>query len=553
MATEFSQQTLVAPAITVPGRGRWKIGAAILAIAVIAQASLLAYFQDDRTFSKMSVLFVWPAALFCLAIWWTFFSAQSWPLRLGVWGAIGVTLALLWSIFAFDGVDGEMVPRWRYRWESSRKQDVDAYFAKQRAANSPATAVASENTDLPLESLLETVEGDWPGFRGKYRDGIVRGLTLRRDWDQQPLEELWRHPVGLAWSGFSVVGDFAFTQEQRGPQECVVCYRLETGEEVWVHGDETRLEIVEANGGDGPHGTPEFHEGLLYTLGGTGVLNCLNAKTGRRVWQAECLKDAGKNGQPIKNVEWGLSQSPLVVEHLVIVNPGGDQGRSTIAYDRLTGQIVWTAASKWVKADDPAGYASPHFAAIHGVPQAVIFGGKGIAGFQLSDGRELWKFAWENGPKVNAAQPIVFDDGSVLFGCGYGKGSARIDIPTQGDPRKPRWESPKFRPKFNDFVLRANSIYGLDDGILACIDVETGKPKWKSGRYGYGQLLLVEDLLLILSEQGDLVLVEAQPDRHRELARFNALDPICWNHLAIAHGKLLIRNSHMAVCYDLAE
>lgn len=544
MATDIPQQTIIAPAISEPGRGRWKIGAAILVIAAIAQAALLAYFQDDRTFSKMSVLFVWPAALFFLAIWWTFFSAQSWPLRLGVWGVIGFTFGILLSIFAFDGVDGEMVPRWRYRWETSRKQDVDAYFAKQQPANSPAAIVAPENTEVALESLLESVEGDWPGFRGKYRDGIVRGLTLRRDWDQRPLEELWRHPVGLAWSGFSAVGDFAFTQEQRGPQECVVCYHLETGEEAWIHGDDTRLEIVEANGGDGPHATPEFHEGLLYTFGGTGVLNCLEAKTGRRLWTANCLKDAGKDGQPVKNVEWGLSQSPLVVENLVIVNPGGDQGRSTIAYNRLTGDIVWTAGNY------PAGYASPLFATIHGAPQAVIFHGDGIAGHALSDGGELWKYAWDNGPKVNAAQPIVFDDGSVLFGCGYGKGTARVDVPREGKP-KLRWETPKFRPKFNDFVLRANYIYGLDDGILTCVDVDTGKTKWKQGRYGYGQLLLVEDLLLILSEQGDLVLVQAIPERNRELARFNALDPICWNHLAIAHGKLLVRNSHAAVCFDL--
>lgn len=538
--------TMMPPPITEPGRGRWRIGAAILVIAVIAQAALLAYFQDDRTFSKMSVLFVWPAALFFLAIWWTFFSAQPWPLRLGVWGLIGAMLGVLFGTFAFDGVDGEMVPRWRYRWETSRKQDVEAYFAKQLAAKPQAAAATPDEPITSLPAPLEMSEGDWPGFRGRYRDGIVRGLTLRRDWDQRPLTELWRHPVGLAWSGFSVVGDFAFTQEQRGPEECVACYRVDTGEEVWVHGDDTRLKIVEANGGDGPHATPEFYEGRLYTLGGTGVLNCLEARTGRRIWQANCLKDAGKDGDPIKNVDWGLSQSPLVMENFVIVNPGGDQGRSTIAYDRLTGSIVW-AAGKY-----PAGYASPQFATIHDVPQAVIFNGNGIVGHELTGGRELWSFAWENQPKVNAAQPIVFQDGSVLFGCGYGQGSARIDVPAEGKPTL-RWQSRKFRPKFNDFVLRANSIYGLDDGILTCIDAGTGKSRWKSGRYGYGQLLLVEDLLLILSEQGDLVLVEASPERHREVTRFNALDPICWNHLAIAQGKLLIRNSHAAVCFDLAE
>ena len=531
------------------------IGAGILSLAIIAQAGLWTYYADDRTFSKMSILFVWPAALFALAIWWTFLSGQTWNVRLGVWGAIGLACATFVGIFAFDGVDGEMMPRFRYRWKPSSAQLAAEYFANRPTVPSPIPD--STRDDAVEMEPLTAGDDDWPGFRGPHRDGIVTGVTLRRDWDRQPPKELWRHPVGLGWSGFAIVGDFAFTQEQRGPNECVVCYRLDDGTEIWAHEDPTRLEIVDLNGGDGPHATPQFADGRLYTLGGTGLLNCLDARNGDSEWQTDILKDAGKDGLPVVNIQWGMSGTPLIVGNLVIVSPGGgdedpeaakNPGRSTIAYDRTGGHIVWANGNY------PAGYASPQFAVIHDVPQVIVFHGTGIAGHDLTDGRVLWNYAWRNGPKVNAAQPLVFDDGSILFGCGYGMGSARVDLNVSAEDQwktKLRWETHRFRPKFNDFVPKDGYIYGLDDGILTCIDVKSGKSKWKNGRFGYGQLLLVGDVLLILTEQGELVQVEAVPEKYSEVTRFLALEETCWNHLAIAHGKLLIRNNHFAACFAI--
>jgi outer membrane protein assembly factor BamB len=540
----FTEETIQ---LAAPGRGRWKIGVGILAIAVVAQAALWTYFADDRTGSKMSILFVWPAALFALAIWWTFFSAQPWRIRLAAWGLLGLASAAFYGIFAVEGTDGEMTPTFRLRWRPSAKAQAAAYLATRPA---PKPADPTPEVLASQEPWLAG-EGDWPGFRGPNRDGVVAGVTLRRDWDKRPLKELWRHPVGLGWSSFAVVGDLAFTQEQRGENECVVCYRVDDGSEVWVHADPVILKIVELNGDDGPHATPQFHEGRLYTLGGTGVLNCLDARTGSCLWQTDILKDAGGEGEAVKNIQWGMSGSPLIVDDLVIVSPGGQNKRSTIAYDRLSGEIVWSAGNY------EAGYASPHLATIHGVRQVIVFHGTGIAGHDLSDGRQLWNFDWVNNPKVNSVQPLVFDDGSVLFGCSYGVGTARVDLVRNADGSweqpKLRWKTNKFRPKFNDFVIRDGFVYGLDDGILLCLDPETGKVKWKdrAGQYGYGQMLLAAELLLILSEQGELVLVEARPDKFQEVARMQVLDPICWNHIATAHGKVLVRNNHVAACFEL--
>lgn len=542
MSAEMVDQKL--DVVRLPGQGRWKIGAGLLAVAVAAQIALWAYFADDRTYSKMSVLFVWPAALFALAIWWTFFSGHSWKTRLIVWGAIGVGFVLFVSLFEMDTTDGEMVPSFRPRWIPSPKAQAAAFLAARPAPSPVELPAETANADEPWVAG----EGDWPGFRGPNRDGIVTGVKLRRDWEARPLKEVWRHPIGLGWSSFTVVGELAFTQEQRGEKECVVCYHVADGTEVWVHGDPTILKIIQINGDDGPHATPEFRDGRLYTLGGTGLLNCLDARTGGRLWQTDILKDGSGEKEPVKNIEWGMSGSPLIVDNLVIASPGGFQNRATIAYDRLTGEIVWHAGNY------QAGYASPSLATIYGVRQVVVFHGTGIAGHDLADGRELWNSPWSNSPKVNSAQPIVFEDGSVLFGCSYGVGSARIDLVKNDDKSwqaEPRWKTNKFRPKFNDYVLKDGFIYGLDDGILMCLDPANGKQKWKGGRYGYGQLLLVDDLLLILTEKGELVLVEAKTDLFQEVTRMQALDPICWNHLTIAHGKLLVRNNHAAACFEL--
>lgn len=525
------------------------IGVGILLIAVIAQVVLWNHYSEDRMMSKLTILFVWPAALFALALWWTFLSAQSWRMRGAVWGLIGLVLVVLGSVFAFEGVDGEMIPRFRYRWQTDQKHAVDEFFSKR---GSPAPAALPDKEATADVEPWQASADDWPGFRGPRRDGIVTGVKLRRDWSERPLKEAWRHPVGLGWSAFSIVGEFAFTQEQRGKEECVVCYRLDNGEEVWVHGDATRLEITEANGGDGPHATPEFHDGRLYTLGGTGLLNCLNARTGAPLWQTNILKDAVEGGPPAENIQWGMSGSPLIVDDLVIASPGGKKERSTIAYDRLTGKIIWAAGNY------PASYASPHLATIHGVRQVLVFHGEGLTGHELESGRVLWTKAWTNEPKVNSAQPIVLDDDSVFFGCSYTKGSARIRLipETEGLWKVEEiWKTNRFRPKYNDFVMKDGVIYGLDDGDLCCVDPETGKLKWRhrGNRVGYGQLLLVDDLLAILSEDGDLILVVAQPGKYEEVARQHALEPICWNHLAIAHGKLLVRNSHEAACYELGE
>lgn len=535
-------------------KGRWKWAAAILAIAIVAQSILWIRWLEDPTFFKMSVLFVWPAALFALLIWWTFFSGWSWRVRLGTIGAIGALLVGFFATYRLEW-DGAMVPRRLVLRSQKSAEDIAREYLKKQASSAAKTTEPSENAEAAGKLVVS--EGDWPGFRGPLHDGIVQGGLLRRNWEKVPPKELWRHPIGRAWSSFAVVGNHAFTQEQRDQEECVVAYDLETGHELWAHRDKALLSIVDANGGPGPHATPQFDEGFLYTLGGTGLLNCLDAATGSSVWSTNILNDAAGGTTPAKNIEWGMSGSPLIVDNFVIVVPGGSEkeadptyNKGVAAYDKTSGKLVWAAGKH------QASYATPRVEEIGGVRQLLITHANGLSGHSLETGEELWFFPLESPPKVNSAMPWKLDGSSLLFGTGYGVGTARLDITNASNQAawtvNQQWFSNRFRPKFNDFVVLDGHIYGLDDGILACVDVANGKLKWRSGRYGYGQLILVDDVMLIISEDGELLLVPAVPTKPEPIASFKVFDSgFCWNHPTLVRGKLLVRNAVEVACFDV--
>lgn len=527
----------VAPRST---RGRWKIGLGIFAIACAAQSVLWKMWWEDPTHFKMSVLFVWPAAIFLLLIWWTFFSGWSAKVRYGTVACGFALLVAFFSVFRLERFDGDMTPtRLSYRWVPSADEKAREFLKQAKDA-----APAAEQQEVPLVAS----DDDWPGYRGAGRDGIIRDFTLRADLATRPPKEVWRHPVGRGWSSFAVVGDFAFTQEQRDDSEAVVAYRFSDGKQVWTHLDKARFTASDAQGGTGPRATPQFHEGKLYTLGATGILNCLEAKTGKLVWTRNILQDAGTGGKPASNIEWGMAGSPLIVDQMVVVNPGGPGGHSVAAYNIESGEPVWSGG------DQPATYASPRLATLLGQRVILVPEGTGLGCHSPTDGKELWFFPWTNAPKVCGALPVVVGDDSVLYGIGYGEGTVRLKLALDGAnwTATKQWHSNRFRPKFNDFIVRDGFAYGLDDGTLTCLDIESGKVKWKAGRYGYGQILLVGETLLIVSEEGQLALIPAQPNKPDESERIPLLDGgITWNQPVLVRGKLLVRNAHEAACFDL--
>jgi outer membrane protein assembly factor BamB len=336
-----------------------------------------------------------------------------------------------------------------------------------------------------------------------------------------------------------VNGDFLYTQEQRGEHEVVACYRLATGEPMWAHSDTARF--FESNAGAGPRATPTISNGRVYTLGATGILNALDAGTGALVWSRDAASDS--EGTPSKIPDWGFASSPVVVGRVVIVAVAGQLA----GYDCDTGKLRWAGSNGGVS------YSSPHPATIGGVAQVLLMSEAGATAVAPEDGKRLWEHAWRGHPIV---QPAVTAEGDVLMVASGESGTRRIAVTRSagGWTVAERWTSRALKPYFNDFVVHEGHAYGFDARILACIDVKDGARKWKGGRYGNGQLVLLpeQDLLLVLSEDGELALVRATPDRFTELARIKAIEGKTWNHPVLARDILLVRNGEQMAAFRLS-
>ncbi len=459
----------------------------------------------------------------------------SWPARttivlLGILAVLSVT-----QLFRQEGTDGSLRSKLVLRWQP-RQEDAALEALRQHRQSLP--------TDEPPDTVADSVPSgsDWAEFRGPHRNGKVMGVQIETDWSMRPPIQRWRRPVGPGWSSFAVVANRAYTQEQRGDQEAVVCYDLASGREIWAHLDPAKFS--EPMGGVGPRATPNVVDDKLYALGAEGNLKCLEPATGQLLWSSRITSDTGA-----KLPEWGFASSPLVVGDLVVVYAGAPDA-GMIAYDRLSGQKVWTC---------PAGshsYSSAQQTTLEKNDHLILMmSNSGLTAAEIASGKPLWQYDWSSDDQARIVQPAVLPDGDLLIATGYGIGTRRIA------PRKVAgkwevqtvWESRNFKPYFNDFVCHGGYVYGFDDKILACIDPATADRAWKGGRYGYGQLLLLvdQDLLLVLSEKGDIALVDAKPEGYKQRARLHALDGKTWNHPVVAHGKLLVRNAEEAVCYEL--
>jgi len=455
--------------------------------------------------------------------------------------AAGLVLAslLVWgtySLLRMDGLDGSI--RFSVSWRWSPTQE-DRYLAAR--AHDPARAGKKKvNAKFSVTSLTASAD-DWPGFRGVNRDGRLVGATINKDWAQHPPKLLWKHLIGPGWSSFCVVGDHVFTQEQRGPMEVVACYDLGSGDEIWAHEDEARF--IEPIAGPGPRATPTFADGKLYAFGASGHLSCLNPITGEKIWMRNVMADSGAP-LPI----WGFSSSPLVAHGLVTVITGA-KGKSVMAYNAATGQPDWSAGDGW-------SYASTQLSRVDGVEQLLLVSENGLTSMDPLHGQLLWQHDFPvTGGANRVTQPVMLSDSEVLLGAAFGIGTRRIKITHDGKNWKTSevWTSRSLKPYYNDMVFHRGNLYGFDGSVFVCIDPDTGKSRWRAHDYGNGQVLLIadQDLLLILSEQGEAALVDAKPDEYHEIAKIQALNGKTWNHPVIAHGKLLVRNGEEAACYEV--
>jgi outer membrane protein assembly factor BamB len=406
-------------------------------------------------------------------------------------------------------------------------------------AEKPATA-ATPRTVTDPDPETAVVRPHWPGFRGPNRDGVIHGVQIKTDWSSSPPVEMWRRPIGPGWSSFAVQGDLLYTQEQRGEEEIVACYRMSTGAPVWRHRDPVRF--WESNAGPGPRGTPTLSAGRVYAFGATGILNALDARTGAVVWSRNVSADTSR-----KVPDWGFASSPLVMDDVVVVAASGT----------LAGYDVATGRQRWVGPRQLTSYSSPHRATIDGVPQVLFLSGSGAISLAPANGTRLWQHDWESGG-ATIVQPALTDDGNIVINglaMSGGAGTRRLAVShkTAEWSVEERWTSNGLKPYFNDFVIHKGHAYGFDGNILASINLDDGVRKWKGGRYGNGQLVVLadQDVLLVLSDEGELALVSATPDQFKELARFKAIEGKTWNHPAVVGDVLLVRNGEEMAAFRL--
>jgi outer membrane protein assembly factor BamB len=501
-----------------------------LLIAGLAAVFVLGYPGIAMLFIVYGLALITTACI----LWLGVTAFLSWPVQ---WAGMAVLFLLGCGAFLLvrpheEGVSGDFAATWRWRWTPTAEDQLLADIAagKLREASTPPS------------SKVVLRPGDWPGFRGPSRDGRVTGVRIAADWNEHPPQPVWRHRVGPGWSSFALVGGRLYTQEQRGPKELVVCYEADSGTQLWAHDDTVRF--TEEMAGPGPRATPTFADGKVYAQGATGLLNCLDAASGKAVWQRDVKADAGA-----KVPMWGFAGSPLVVRGLVIV-AGGPEGKGVLAYDAETGKPTWSAGT------GQDSYSSPHLARLRDTDQVLMLTQAGLTAYEPERGRVLWQHDWLSAmPRM--IQPTVLDDGDVLMGTSNGMGTRRLHVQHDGDAWKVEEvrTTRALRPYYNDQVVYQGHVYGFDNNFFACVSLDDGKAKWVARGYGNGQVLLLADqgLLLILSEKGQAALVEATPEGQRERCRFQALKEKTWNHPVVAHGKLFVRNGEEAACYPLTE
>jgi len=436
-----------------------------------------------------------------------------------------------------------------------RKTSNDAHYAavesnREAQAAQPAASTAASPSASPSASASPSpgsspaapaaASNYWTNFRGPKRDGKYDETTVSTNWPSSGLPQLWKQPVGVGHASFVVADGKAYTIEQRRSQEVVAAYDINNGRELWTQ--KWNADFTDSTG-DGPRATPTWDNGRIYALGATGELRCLDANTGSVFWGKNILSD-----NQAKNLPWAMAASPLIVDDKVIVLPGGTSGKSVVAYNKLTGAPVWKVLS------DVQAYVSPMLVDLAGRRQIVVVSSTRVVGLTPEKGDLLWSYTWDTDMGINVSMPIVVDRDRFFISSGYGKGAALVEVKGSGNTYTAStiWENKNMKNKFNTSVLYNGYIYGLDEGIMVCLDVNTGERKWKEGRFGYGQIILTNGHLIITSDQGEVALVKATPEKYTEVARFTAVQGQTWNYPAIASGRLLVRNSNEMAAYDLS-
>lgn len=526
-------------------RGRWTWGRLLLVafllfcaglaltVQILVRTSDAVLFLDFAVANLVTMLLGFLASIVFLT-WFTLFAPYRFLVRVLPLTAIVLGIAGFFSQYRLADFSGAMVPRFVRR---------DALPPDRLLDTTQFTAV-----DSPVDMTTQTAL-DFPQFLGPERTGVITGRRLNPDWAANPPKLLWRQKIGAGWAAFAAVNGFAVTLEQRGDDEWVTCYDVETGKLCWSHAVPGRHQTYE--GGTGPRSTPTIYQGRVYAMGATGVLRCLDGATGELIWDHNIFEQLGTTVEADRAlVAWGRANSPLAVDGQIILPYGGKEGGpfvSLAAFSAENGDILWKCEHQQIS------YASPSLATLAGTRQILSVNEKSVSGHDPENGELLWSHEWPGVSNANAncSQAVLVAENQILLSKGYAQGAVLIEIQEDGKTQELWHNATVLKTKFSNVCVKDGYAYGLSDSILECVEVSTGQRMWKRGRYGFGQVLLVDDLLLVQAEDGRVVMVRATPERHQELGEFQAIEGKTWNNLALYGDRLLVRNGVEAACYQL--
>ena len=380
---------------------------------------------------------------------------------------------------------------------------------------------------------------NWPQWRGPNRDGISKETGLLKQWPAEGPPLVWKaNGAGRGYSSFSIANGKLYTMGVRGDREFVIAFDAATGKEVWAtaHGS-----VFQNDRGDGPRGTPTVDGDRVYALGGNGDLSALNAQTGKIIWNKNVLKEFGGS-----NIQWGISESPLVLGNKVLVNAGGPDA-SIVALNKTDGSVIWKSQS------DEAGYSSAIPLQVNGTTQVVFFTGARAVGLDASNGRLLWDYAHPSNRTANVATPIARGN-RVFISSDYGTGGGVVEIKPDNKAQE-IWFSKDMRNHHSSSVLIDDYLYGFSSSILTAIKFDTGEIAWRDRSVGKGSLVYADGNLYCFSENGVVGLVEATPAGYKEKGRFRIQQGSLptWTHPVVAGGRLYLRDQDTIYAFDVRE
>ena len=385
--------------------------------------------------------------------------------------------------------------------------------------------------------LMAQATANWPQWRGPNRDGVSKESGLLKQWPDGGPMLVWKATgAGNGYSSFSIANGKLYTMGLRGTREFVIAFDLATGKEAWAtpHGAAFRNDR-----GDGPRGTPTIDGDRLYALGGAGDLSALDAATGKVIWSKNILKEFGGS-----NIQWGISESPLVLGNKVLVNAGG-HGASMVALDKSNGSVIWKSQN-----DEP-GYSSAMPLEVNGTTQVVFFTAERAVGLDVRDGRLLWSYEKPANNVANVATPIIKAN-RVFLSSDYGTGGGVVEIKPDNKAQE-IYFTKDMRNHHSSSVLVGDYLYGFSSSILTAMKFDTGEIAWRDRSVGKGSLVYADGNLYCLSENGVVGLVEATPTGYKEKGRFrlpqNSLPT--WAHPVVAGGRLYLRDQDTIYAFDV--